>query len=149
MMLEEGLKAYLNSRSGLKSLIGDRVFHNRISQSSKQTTGKDTIPFPRILYRKLTGSPEYHIRGECGLARAVLWFQCQGKTLEDARGVAEELRLALSGFQGKMGSVGVRCSILRDETDEWIPDPHGDERGISAAERIYELTYVQAVPVFA
>jgi len=115
MIIEEVLYAYLTNCAGLTALVGDRIYPIILPQK---------ISFPAVTYQRISGIREYSQSGPSGLAHPRFQFSCWAKKYQEAKAIAEQVRLALDGYKGMMGGPdGVRVDAVYIEDDHDIYDP--------------------------
>ena len=112
-MLEKGLVAYLENHAGLNALIAGRVYPLRLKQNAT---------LPAVVYQRITTAPTYSQEGDSHLDEIQMQFACWGSTLLTVKQIAEELRVALSGFAGTMGTETVGGSFLINQHSDDDPD---------------------------
>ena len=98
MRLDEGLVAYLTGNAGVSALVSDRVGPAPLPQDSEQ---------PAVTYQIISRTAQYTHRGPAGLTRPRIQVDCWSTTYSESQQLAEQVRLALSGFRGQMGDVSV------------------------------------------
>jgi hypothetical protein len=92
MTLDEALTAHL--RVVLANLVGDRVYPAELPQRPQ---------YPAVVYRR-TGDDEEMSHDGPSTKHPTYQFECYGTTLAEASRVFDALRLALSGYKGRMPS---------------------------------------------
>jgi hypothetical protein len=102
MSLESGLVAILDNAN---TTAGTRVYPILLPESPT---------FPAITYQEISQVPQNHRDGNSGLDRARTQINCWGKTFEQARVLANEIR-ALNGS----GSGEVTKLFVEDAGDDF------------------------------
>lgn len=118
MTIEEAIVARVLAFAGTAALVGDRVFPGFIPAGAAH---------PAIAYQRIGGPPNYVMLGETGAAEARIQITCWGVKYADAAAVAEQVRLALSGFRGQLGTVMVDSLFLEGPTDTTDQQPGSDQ----------------------
>jgi len=119
MIIEEALYAYLTNYAELTALVGDRIYPVILPQNTT---------LPAVTFQRISGIREYSQSGPSGLAHPRFQFSCWAEKYEEAKAVAEQIRLALEGYKGMMGgSDGVRVDAIYVEDDHDIYDPETKE----------------------
>ncbi len=90
MKIDEALTAYLQTL--LKKWVDDRVYPAELPQG---------VEYPAVVYRQLGDEEEISQDGP-STKHPTYQFECYAKTLAAAKSVADDLRLALSGYKGRM-----------------------------------------------
>jgi hypothetical protein len=108
-VLEEGLVDFLLAYTPLTVLIGDRVYPLILPQEPT---------LPAIVYQRIGGVPEYSQSGFSNLTPVRMQITCWGTTLMSAKNVAIQVKLALGGYRGPMGSSTVGAIFIEDELDD-------------------------------
>ncbi len=131
--LEAGLCAYLKGHRLLQPLTGDRVFPRKYARTNQA--------WPAIIYQI---DDLDHFTGVCGsqgMAQATFTLGVHSPVEKDAIAVAEAIRLALQGFSGWWGCVGVASVRPLGQVDSDEFDVAGIcyyERAMDYAAQIYE-----------
>ena len=118
--LEAGLVSYLQNYAGLTALISTRTYGMRIPQSATLPCLVVTrISTPRILTHQTSGatgdliSPRFQIDA---------WAETQSST----KSITEQVRAALNGKTGSIGSGGnavtIRAALANEEAPTWEPE---------------------------
>lgn len=112
-MIEEALYTYLIAHAGLSALVGDRVYPLVAPQDAT---------YPLVVYQRISGIRIHSHSGPSGLASPRFQFSAWGESFSDAKNVAEQVRLALDGYAGTMGSLAVGACLIATELDQYEPD---------------------------
>ena len=117
--IEEGLRYYLSNYAGLVSLISTRVHPMRIPQGA-------TIPcltYQRISTPRLN---THDVSGATGTAHPRFQFDAWAATYDSAKDITDQVRAALQGYKGSMGTGGtavtVQAVLSADERPEFNPE---------------------------
>jgi len=125
MVIEEALKTYLLSQSGLTALIGQRYYPVTIPQS---------CTLPAVAYQKISGARIHAFSADIG-SYPRMEFVCYGKTYESVSDVFEQLRSALQDYlnttMGGAGGLEVKAVLLDDEWDDYETDSNGNIARVS------------------
>lgn len=119
MTLNEAIKAYLSSYSGLTSLVGKRVYPDTIRQDPK---------YPAIEYSRISTDRVHAFCKDTGLTAAVFQFTITAQKRSDCEAVANQLRYALQDYSGVMGGVGgvtINAVLIVSEMDDLENGPDG------------------------
>ena len=118
--VEVGLVSYLTGYSGLTTLISTRVYPFMIPQGAT---------LPCVTYQRID-TPRSLTHGDSGatgtLARPRFQFSCWAATLSSAQAIAYQLRAALNGKTGSIGTapnaVTVRAILVDNEMQDYEPE---------------------------
>lgn len=116
-MLEQGLFEWAASQSSITALLGSNPlrFYKLLAPPATRQ--------PATTYQRAGIARSRTLCGTIKLAFATVQVDHYGKTWEEAAGVAEAFRLALTDFAGMMGEVEVKESTLENEFDLDDPEP--------------------------
>lgn len=138
-MIEESLIAFLLSKSGVTTLVSDRVYNDRAPQAT--TTTRST--FPRILTTTNSSDVQYDQSGESGLVDRSVQIQCQGLSKSSAKAVAAAVKAELSGYTGAIDDDYTPCCMLRSETDSFVTPDDGSDVGIYLVDLDFRLWHAE------
>ncbi len=119
-VLEEGIASYLEEYAGLVALIGDRVYPMMIPQGATlPCLTYQRISTPRIVTHDTSGAT-----GD--LARPRFQFDAWATTQKAAKAITDQVRAALNGKTGSIGTapnnITIRAALAENEVPEYIPD---------------------------
>lgn len=105
-MIEEGLKAYLGTVAGVTTLVSTRIYPMHLPQ----------VPtLSALTYTRIFGAKELSHSGPSGLAQTQFQIDCWASSYSGAKALSEQVRIALDGYSGVMGTSTV-CAV------EWMDD---------------------------
>jgi len=93
--IDSDLFAALSADSGLTALIGSGSDCRLFPEEAEQTTAH-----PLVVYTRLSGNDEMHLKGPTGSVQSRYQFSCWGETFDSADAVATALRAALFAASG-------------------------------------------------
>jgi hypothetical protein len=143
-MIEQGLAKYLSAHSGVKSLIGDRLY--------PETAPDDPTDYPLVTYQTISDVQPMTLANAAGYGVARVQLDCWGKAgrqgYKQVKDVAEQLRLALHGYRGTMGDYFVQESRIDNMSDGGDAPAFG--RGLKDSRVSVDvfLWYSDSVPTF-
>ena len=109
MSLEEDLVAYLKTVTAITDLVGDRIMPWPMNQNPT---------FPLLTYFRVTGAVVNSlVSGSSGLLYTEMQWDCWSKRRLETWALADELKKALLGFKGTMGTTPVGPILFEDERD--------------------------------
>lgn len=118
MSLKGDLYSYLISAGGVSALVVDRVYPSFV--------GSMAAPLPYACFDISSTQAEQHLAGVQDLAQASVSIQCWADDAPGADALALQVRLALDGYRGTMGSTDIRRIFYDSESDSIeIPDDGG------------------------
>ncbi|MCR5874365.1 DUF3168 domain-containing protein [Phenylobacterium sp. J426] len=85
--MEDELRARLLAATALVALVPAE----RIAWSRRRG-------MPAVALWRVSGRPDYHLKGASGLVDSVVQIDCWGSTYEQAKNIARAVKVALSGF---------------------------------------------------
>ena len=125
--LEKGLYDRLAGQSPLPTSAGTRV-HPYFPQG---------VVFPAIRYRRLSANRQHSLDGEVGVNDALVQIDCMASSYDEAKILADEVRVALHGYVGIWGALVCRLCSLESETDLDYRDGDEHDFWVSQRYRIY------------
>ena len=118
--LEEGLVSYLSAYAGLTAIISTRTYHIIIPQE---------LALPCLTFQRIsTATTHTHqTSGAAGdLAQARVQFDGWALTYAVAKSIIDQVRAALNGKTGEIGTAPnaytIRASLVEDESPEYDPE---------------------------
>lgn len=91
--VEDYLYQRLVTSTAVSALVGNRI---EPSMSSESTAA------PRVVYTRLSGTPEMYLGGESGLGYYLIQYDVLANTYAKMNECAEAIRNRLSGFRGEI-----------------------------------------------
>jgi len=117
--LEEGLRSYLASNSGLTAIINGRVYLMMIPQS---------MTVPCLTYQRISTARtlSHDTVGASTLAHPRFQFDAWASTYAVSKSITDALRTALNGKTGSIGTspnaITIRAALVDDESAEYDPE---------------------------
>ncbi len=105
-MISEALVTRLEGFAGLAALVADRIYVSVLPQNPT---------YPAITYQRISGPRVENLQSHSGLAHPRFQFSCFARTAAEAVAVREQVRLALEGFRGIIGSDNIQGIEIVDE----------------------------------
>ena len=117
--IEDFIYGKLAATAGVTALVGSspsRIFPEVASQD---------VALPYIVYRRIAGPRWHSLAGATGVAQPVYQIDCYHSAKDSAKALADQVRIALNGFRGTVGSEVVKGSTMLDDRDiyETTTDP--------------------------
>ena len=140
MHIETALYNYLASVVAITALVSDRIYMDVAAEGAAM---------PYLVFTRVSTVPDYLMGGQSGLTTARFQFDAISDEKMDVMSVAEQLRLALSGYgPATMGGAGGAevdwCSLELMQDD--FADETGRFSGIYRRLTDYYIHYRETVP---
>ena len=108
---EAVLRTALVGTTAVTSLVGTRIYPVLAPASA-------ALPF--VTWRRSGIQREQTLAGPMGLPRVTVEYSIYGTTYEEARQVADAMRVVLDGYGGTSDNTTVRQTSLEDESDDFV-----------------------------
>jgi hypothetical protein len=108
---EAVLRTALVGTTAVTSLVSSRIYPVLAPASA-------SLPF--VTWRRSGISREQTLRGPMGVPRVSVEFAIYGSTYEQARDVADAMRLVLDGYGGTSNNTEVKQASLEQESDDFV-----------------------------
>lgn len=137
-MIEKAIVLALKSDQGVARLVRNRVYPAKSPQRRSTTSTTDAGAFPHVTVTRISTDRIRTNDGQTGLCQVRLQIDCWGLTYEDAKTVAEKVRVSsnnaqrIDGFKNAVmaGLVTVQGCFLEGDRDTYHPPQHADDVGI-------------------
>lgn len=106
MEIEQALRSYLLTRSGLTALVGARIFTDDLS---------DGAALPAVIYFKVSDVKDHILTGQSNLERPVFQFSAYATTKTAARAITNQLKAALCDYSGTLSGIVIQYIQLQNE----------------------------------
>jgi hypothetical protein len=107
-MIEKALFAHVTTDTTIATLIGSRLFPNKIPQGAS---------LPAAEYKQEAGKREHTMTGPVGMVDSKYTIVCYGTGYSAAKELAEAVRKRLDGYNGIVEGVTIDVIMLIDEFD--------------------------------
>ena len=121
--MEEALRAFLLTQSGVSSVVSDRAYWNMRPQGAA---------LPALVLQVIDRSPAYTMDGNAALAETRVQIDCYGTTYAQAKTLARAVRTPLDGKRFTQSSIRFEAFRL-DERDL-------SEAGTTEGERVHRIS---------
>lgn len=108
---EAVLRTALVGNTAVTALLGTRIYPVLAPASA-------AIPF--VTWRRSGIDREQTLGGPMGLPRVSVEYSIYGTTYEEARQVADAMRVVLDGYGGTLDNTEVKQTSLEDESDDFV-----------------------------
>jgi hypothetical protein len=122
----------LSGFAGLAALVGKRIYPPIVLL---------TPVYPLVYYQLIGGHPNYVMGGQSGLALAKFQIDSWALTTAPARDVAEQIRLALSGYHGTSDGINIDLT----EMTKWH-DLYNDSNDLHGVSQDYNIHFRETPP---
>ncbi len=143
-MIRQDIKTYLGAFAGLTALVAQRIYLSVIPPSETPYAN-----LPAVVFRRANGGHEHDLDGAAGYAAPDFEFHVIGRRATDVEAICEQLRLALQGYRGTMGSSTIQRCTLEDESDDYFESETGDDVGFYRTVLRYTIGYTETIPSFS
>lgn len=134
-LLFEGVRKRLAASTGVGAQAGDRIYPLSLPQNPT---------LPAVTYQQISGESQVALGGVTGLARARVQVDSWARSYTAARDTAEQVRLALTDYQGSTGGVVVNA-VFRDRETELF-EGEGDQDRLYRVSQDYTFWYCEDKP---
>jgi len=108
---EAVLRSALVANGTVSGLIGTRVY---------PVLAPATASLPMVTWRRTGINREQTLGAPMGVPRVTVEYSIYGTTYEQAREVADAMRVVLDGYGGTADNTTVRQTSLEDESDDFV-----------------------------
>ena len=108
---EAVLRTALVGTTSVTSLVSSRIYPVLAPASA-------SLPF--VTWRRSGIQREQTLGGPMGMPRVSVEYSIYGTTYEEARQVADAMRLVLDGYGGTSNNTEVKQTSLEDESDDFV-----------------------------
>jgi len=130
--IDTALYTRMTGFAGLAALVGTRIYPAPIPQGAT---------YPLVTYQQISGVRDYVYSNQSGLVRARFQVDSYAETATGARALAEQVRLALSIYNGV--SDGITIDLIQIINEERVYD---DEVDLHRIIHDYMVDYREALP---
>lgn len=114
---EAVLRAALVANTSVTSMVGTRIY---------PLLAPKTAALPFVVWRRAGITREHTLAGPMGMPNVSVEMQSLAATYEDAREVADRVRLVLDGYGGTVNNTEVKNVSLENEVDDFVQLAGGD-----------------------
>lgn len=114
MAIGPELRTYLLADASILATVGQRIYPIRLPQNPT---------LPAITYLKVSGLRHYKTNGPQNLSRPRVQIDCWATTYAAALSLAEDVRQALEGYSGAMGTKTVQGTFFENEQEFFEDEP--------------------------
>lgn len=139
LSIETAIVDRLRKYPALNQYVGGRIY------SGELDAGLDA---PNIAYELQEDEPVMHMQGAAGLAKAIILLNIWAETVEEAKPIREQARLAFNGFNGQMGNYYIRGLQLKDGGDIRYRNPENKKLNRQGVQLELTLWHKETIPSF-
>lgn len=135
-MIEDGIRAYLLTKTAITNLVGTRIRPDKLHQSDVR---------PAIVYEITEEESQTDLDGDGGLVKATVTFSCEAEVRSTARQLCEELRKVLAGYSGPAGEETIDAAIVGKLKSGFVAAEEDGDKGYYVFERVVTVWYTETV----
>lgn len=140
MAIGQDLRTYLLTKASITSLLGTRIFPNKIPQKNSD--------WPCVVYQIISQNPGHTLEGGADYAETRIQLDVYSETALARDALVEALRNVLQGFRGTMGSSTVSSVVYRNSIDLYEPPADNSDVGLYRNSADYWLRHSHTAPTF-
>jgi len=135
----KAIRTRLAADAAVAADVGTRIFPRAMPQDAT---------LPAIVYQLVSSTSDDAIGGAAGMATALLQVDVYADTHLAANNTGEDIRAALHGFTGTIGSETIRGLQLQNKMELYqVPNDGGDD-GVYRVTLDWSITHTESVPTF-
>lgn len=108
---EAVLRSALTASTAVTTLIGARIY---------PVLAPASAALPLVTWRRSGIQREQTLGGPMGMPRVTVEYSIYGTTYENAREIADAMRVVLDGYGGTDGTTTVKQTSLENESDDFV-----------------------------
>jgi hypothetical protein len=132
MDIETALVTYLKAHTGLKALIGAKLYPEEIPQGTV---------LPAVSYIKISDVKDHTLTGQLENERPIFQFTAFSLTKAQARLVANQLKLAMKDYVGTLSGIEIQKIELQNELTNLDTTADGTVK-VYSEDLEFEVNYV-------
>lgn len=140
MTMGAGLYSYLASVTDLTDEVSTRIYASAAPQGT-------TLPY--ITYHEISGETQHHQTAAAGLVDSRFQIDVWAANHTSREAVFEEVRLALDGYEGAMGSTTVDRVVIESRQDSTDRGEAGSEVPVFRKSIDCRIWFRESVPSFS
>jgi hypothetical protein len=129
---ETVLRSALVASANVSALVGSRIYPILAPQ---------TAALPFIVWRRSGISREHTLAGPMGVSTVSVEMQLLAATYEQAREVADRVRLVLDGYGATLNNTEVKHVSLEQESDDFVQLAGGDLPPVYQVTQTYNILW--------
>ena len=102
------------------ALVGSTAVTSLVSARIYPVLAPASAALPFVTWRRSGIEREQTLGGPMGMPRVSVEYSIYGTTYEQARGVADAMRVVLDGYGGTSDNTEVKQTSLEDESDDFV-----------------------------
>lgn len=135
--IETAVYTYLQTKSEVTNLCSTRVYPDAMPQG---------CTLPAATYHEISGNTEPHLRNESGVCQTRLQVQCFASTAAAARGLREQIRLALTSKRGSCGGLFLCGVQTENKFGRYDPPSQGENTGRYVRSIDFLIDHLEEIP---
>ena len=129
---EAVLRSALVASATVSELVGSRIYPILAPQ---------TAALPLIIWRRSGISREHTLAGPMGVSTVSVEMQLLATTYEQARDLADKVRVVLDGYGGTLNNTEVKHVSLEQESDDFVQLAGGDLPPVYQVTQTYNILW--------
>ena len=133
MSIETALVYLLSNDADISAKVGNRIFPVYVPEGQS---------LPAITFQEISGVRDSHMTGASGLANARFQINIWTKKYDDARELADLVRIALAPetdtYPATIGGTSIQAIMLLNEND--VPSVHGENEELSGHGKMLDFS---------
>lgn len=131
MEIEEALTIRLKATSALTALIAQRIFPDEAPQNTV---------LPYVVYLSVSDVKLHTLTGQYNQESPMIQYTAYAATKSAARAITNQVKIALSDFQGTLSGIYFSCIRLENEMSSLITSTDGTIR-VYTSDLEYEVNF--------
>lgn len=119
MEIEQALKTYLQTQSGLTALVGTRILPDDISAG---------VALPAVIFFRVSDVKDHILTGQSKLERPIFQFSAYATTKAAVRAITNQLKTALCDYSGTLSGLVIQYIQLQNEMSTIQTTGDGSQR---------------------
>ncbi len=136
--MRAGLRTLLLNENTVKTLVGDRIFVNRIPQRRV----KDVRNQEHIVITQISSDENNSLDGTSELRFLDFDIDCKGPTSAKAEAVSAAVRAKIKDYTGTAGSQTIAAVLFSGEADDFEPPTDDSDKGRYVETLDVQIQYV-------
>jgi hypothetical protein len=131
--IDEAIRTYLLTVSGVTSLVGTRILPDELAGG---------IALPCVIYQKISDTKIHSLTGQLNVERPIYQYTAYATTKSVARSIITQLKTALSDYSGTLSGIVIQKIELQSERSSYQgKDKQSDVMTAYVEDLEYEITF--------
>lgn len=124
------MRSALVGSAAVTALVGSRIY---------PVMGPATASLPLVTWRRAGISRSHTLAAPMGVPQVSVEYQIYAATYENARDIADAIRLVLDGYGGTVDNTTIRQTSLENEVDEFVQLQGSDMPAVYQITQTYDV----------